>query len=353
MIIADFDQHVAFTSDQRQRLLPLAERLASEMGALSSDTPNMEGISLENGMFLMAGSKAKEDELKDILDAPQLRHWQESSKQQPAGNASQVGRMPPAAVGAEPVPEAESEVLENIISDFLCEKLESQRKRALSAMIARAEDAARIAKLTPEKSDRLQTAARGATDQTIGSWTGNLERVIRQNVTGVTSETLKQRLASIPDYQYERRDYFWEGAPILDAAIKAELGDEQQSAWKAEVNARADYHNEAVAALIMAQFDRKVLLTSEQFEKLAPKVTEVVKNYGPDMRQMFSSSERWYLQYYTMFMPLAGVPEKDLKDVLSKEQWDGWSGCNEFSNVVSYWVNIKRNHDNRIKGGNK
>jgi hypothetical protein len=53
-----------------------------------------------------------------------------------------------------------------------------------------------------------------------------------------------------------------------------------------------------------------------------------------------------------MFLPFAGIPEKEMKELLTKEQWESWTGCNEFNNAQNYWENIKRMHDQRTKTKN-
>jgi hypothetical protein len=49
-----------------------------------------------------------------------------------------------------------------------------------------------------------------------------------------------------------------------------------------------------------------------------------------------------------LFLPVAAIPEKDLKAILTKEQWDRWTGSQEFSNVANYWNMINNNHQARV-----
>ena len=101
----------------------------------------------------------------------------------------------------------------------------------------------------------------------------------------------------------------------------------------------------------MSEFDRKVALTAEQWTKLEPILAGTVKDYAPDIENMFSSNYpySWFLQSYTMFIPIAAVPEADMKGILSKEQWDGWKGSPEMENTNNYWENVQNNHKNRVK----
>ena len=74
-----------------------------------------------------------------------------------------------------------------------------------------------------------------------------------------------------------------------------------------------------------------------------------MSEYTDEIGTFFSFSEgsAWYLQNYTRFMPLAGIPEEEMKALLSKEQWERWSTTEEFANAKNYWNNIRQNHQNR------
>jgi hypothetical protein len=204
--------------------------------------------------------------------------------------------------------------------------------------------------LNPAIIGRLQTAARGAAEQSLAAWMENLETNIRGNLNDANVENIKVRLASIPDYQFRRGSETESETTILDEALKAELSEEQQTAWKKEVDARSEFRSKAISEFIVAQFDRRHLLMTEQFDKLRPKVEQLLKEYDQDIGRMFTYyGGGWHMQHYLQFMPFAGIPEKELKEILSKEQWDSWAGTHEFSNANSYWENVKRNHDQRIK----
>ena len=60
---------------------------------------------------------------------------------------------------------------------------------------------------------------------------------------------------------------------------------------------------------------------------------------------------KWYMQPYSIFIPLAAVPEKDLKDTLGSERWERWTGNPEFANSRNYWSNIQQMHAMKVKIG--
>ena len=59
-------------------------------------------------------------------------------------------------------------------------------------------------------------------------------------------------------------------------------------------------------------------------------------------------STPWYLQTYSSLLPMAGVPEKEMKTILSKAQWDRWAG-EDLGNAMNYWDSIENNHKNRVQ----
>jgi hypothetical protein len=163
---------------------------------------------------------------------------------------------------------------------------------------------------------------------------------------------LKLRLAGMDRFGSMRRTGTnTELGGLWDATVKAELTDAQRAAWQKELDARAAYRDQAIAALVMAEFDRRVALTAGQYSQLTPRVATMLKEYAPDIASMFSYSNgfTWYLASHSMFLPIAAVPETEMKALLSKEQWERWTGSQEFGNLTNYWENIQRIHTNRVR----
>ncbi|HEX5177366.1 MAG TPA: hypothetical protein VFV83_10070, partial [Chthoniobacteraceae bacterium] len=129
VFIAEFDQRIAFTSPQREKLQPIAERLVAAHRPFFPDGGFNQYVNFSPQSFFAAGAKAKEEEMLKILDAAQWKRWQELCSGQP-----RVTRHKPAAPqkGAPPrIPEPEE--IENRISDYLYEKSGLERAQLLSA----------------------------------------------------------------------------------------------------------------------------------------------------------------------------------------------------------------------------
>ena len=72
-------------------------------------------------------------------------------------------------------------------------------------------------------------------------------------------------------------------------------------------------------------------------------------DYGEEFGRYFAYSQVWYLQSFSIFLPIAGIPEKDMKGILTTQQWEHWTGSNEFANANQYWTMIDQNHRQRGK----
>ncbi len=355
VLIAQLDEQVAFTEDQRERLRPLVER---EVRADPSVLPGEIGqpyYRINLGKLFVCGRTVKEEELKAILDETQRQRWQEVCNAKSA--APRVGlvvarALTPATKTAPPPQPGEPEDVENAISDHFHEKAATERKRLLAVHLVKAEDAARVAGLSAQATRQLAIAARGVAEGELAVWKANTDQTIRSQLRDVTPENVQQRLISLDRYSSGRRSSGDADLGMLwEATVNAELTEAQRAAWKKEIDARGAWRDEVIANLIMAELDRRIALTTEQGSKLEPQIAKMVKDYGPDIGSMFSSSYSniWYLQSYSMFLPVMAVPEKELKGILTKEQWELWTGGVEFGNTTNYWENVQRLHTSRVK----
>lgn len=350
LVLSELDRRLAFTSAQRITLLPLVSKAALADSRLFPSEPTEYGYDFQSQNFAAIAAKVKEADLKSVLDESQLKAWKELEKAQ----ASQQQENSPKPV-AKPdfgTRKPEPEDLEQMVSSFLYEKSLARHTNLMNAMVTAAEDAARVTGLAPDRMARLRTAARGAVEAAMDEWRPTVDSVVRARLQGATVQDVGQRMTSIDSYYFNMyRSRKTEDYPVWQKALKAELNPDQFKKWEGEQKARQDFQNEAVAAFVLAEFDRKVLLNGEQSEALKPKLAAVLKDYQPDLANYFSGSDGvpWYLQYYSMLIPIVGVTEKELKTIITPGQWDAWSKSNEFSNCMSYWSGIEQNHASRVR----
>jgi hypothetical protein len=346
ILIAEFDQRIAFTAAQREKLRPIAERLVAAHRLFFPEGGFNQYINYAPQSFFTAGAKATEVEMKNIIDPLQWKRWQELCTNKP-----RVASRKPAAVQKVSTRIPEPEEIENRISDYLYEKSGIERSQLLSGLLLRVEDVTRVANLGPEAIARLQTAARGAAEELLNGWKASMEQSIRASVREATPQTVMQRLSAMEISYSQRGRVVPEQKGLWAKTVKNELNDAQRAAWEKEIADRNSYRDTAAIGAVMTEFDRGNSLTAEQWKALEPLVTGVMKEYGPEIGGMFSSSNSipWYLQYYTTLIPFVGIPEEDLKKVLRKEQWERWIASGEYSNCKNYWENIQNNHAQRAK----
>jgi hypothetical protein len=135
---------------------------------------------------------------------------------------------------------------------------------------------------------------------------------------------------------------------IWKKAVEMELSAEERAKWQKELDARKRFQEKTIVVCVLSELDRMVSLRREQWEKLEAAIGGIIAEYKDEIPRYFSFGENgaWYLQTYTRLMPLAGVPEAEMKATLGKAKWDRWSSSHEFANANSYWNNIKQMHDN-------
>jgi hypothetical protein len=175
--------------------------------------------------------------------------------------------------------------------------------------------------------------------------------MVRSAIAGVLPGSVKERLASIQGYQFQQLEMNAQqfnrpgGRPssVWDNTVKAVLTPDEANAWKQETDVRSAYRQQAIAALVVAAFDQRNNLTPDQWVKLEPLVTKTMADSGEEFGLFFASSQPWFLQSFSIFLPIAGIPEEEMKSILTTDQWERWTGSNEYSNANQYWTMIDQN----------
>ena len=333
------DEKLALTEAQRQKLEPIADRLVKDVAQLYPQGAPGNYAFISNDVFYGAATKATDAEMKPILDTVQLKRWHNLSNQDSASDATDA-----TAVAA--TTDSQPEAVEKAISSFFYEKTENERKRELEANTLKAEDVARVASLNAASTERLQAAARGATEQSLMTWKWFTEQQIRSQLQGLTPQNVNQRLQSLQDLFFQRQFQTSNRMDIWDQTLQTELTTDQQDAWKQETDAREHYRQKAIAAAVLAEFDRQAHLTDEQWNKLDPLVAGVLTDYSEGIAQVFSGMNgmAWYMGGPYVLIPLMGVEDQDLKSILTKDQMDLWTASQQFANATNFWQMIKQMH---------
>lgn len=350
LLVKMMDEKVAFTQDQRAKLQGVAEKLVRTQKAFFPNKSENTYYRFEPSMFYKTAKDAKAEEVRPLLDAQQWKHWQEIANNPNADDNVQTQRAPIApSPGKEQAPANEPEDMEAAVADYLVKQSDIEHKRLDVKLLLQAEDATRVAGLNAEATAHLRTAALGAAEAATAAALSQTESNLRNEIQGdATPENIQQKIAGMSRYSYSRNEL--EDHPIWKAAVETNLDEPQRQAWQAACAERTRYSSAAIAALVGAELDRRLSLTPDEWQRLLPTITQVLEDYGPDIRSQFSYySYPWYLQSYTLYTPMHAVPDKDLKEILSPTQYKTWTGGSEYRYSSSYWENIRSNHDRRLK----
>jgi hypothetical protein len=346
MMLMELDEKLALTEEQRQKLKPLTDRLIKDVPQLfpkASSGESYYGYSPDT--FLSAANRANEAELKPILDKVQMKRWKDLSK---ADGAAEDGSDND---DAKTKPASAPEDVDLAISRFLYDKAQLERKRAIEINLLQAEDAARVAGLSAEVADQLRVAALGTAESYLNNWKWFTEQQIRSQLQDVTPQNVRQRLQSIQAFFFQRNYGLGNSSNLWDETVKASLTPKEQETWKKETDARSAFKDKSIGDFVMAEFDRETRLTPQQWDKMEPIVSGVIHDYGKEMSQMFAfgNGMEWYMEGPYILMPMAGVPDAQLKGILTKDQLDSWHSSQQCGTATSLWQNVQQIHDQRVR----
>jgi hypothetical protein len=336
--LAEMDRALMLSDAQRTKLEPLLPPLLEPL--LEQRRQQYWSYSPQQ-LFQNAG-KAKPESVREILDEVQWKRWQEltASNSSPPRNTSETNGTQPE------VPDMEAAISKHLYKMFLTE-----RKKALDAMLPQVEEAQRVLALPEETVKQLTTAAKGAVEQSLGSWRQNTERYVRQTVQSATPKNILQLLTGTERVSFGRSNGDTpQSTEVWQTALKDMLTPAQSKQLEAVALARQGFRLRAMAGMTVAELDRRRRLSSEQCAKLEPQVQKVLAEYQPDLERYMSTN--WFLQYYYAMVPVAGVPEKEMQGILTPQQWKLYKD-RDLPDAVQYWEGIENNHKNRLKqGGN-
>jgi len=334
--LAELDDAVAFTSEQRNALLPLAIRLQPAQPESSSL------VMMSSTPVLQAMAKATDDDLKSILDDPQRERWRTACQGGPG-----MGAAPSSANSL-----LDEEGDEQAISDFLLERAEQEKRVQLQKMLVRVEDAARVIPLAPPRLRPLELAARGSVEAVLGKFRGVLEGATRPNLRAYEGQSVAMRrseLESNGTISFSGPEYVVEEMPIWKHAVQS-LGPAEREKWSREITQRLEFRQDAAAKVAVSEFDKLVTMTAEQWQNLETPVLKFMREYLPDLGSGSTAGfgASWLRDYYCRFIPVIAM-ETEVKATLEPEQWARWMESGRPNQTKFYWEQTKSQHAERLK----
>lgn len=336
--VFELDKRLALSTAQRQKLEAALTKVAGEFTKGRADT-SYWNINLDS--LYTTAKRANADEVRSILDDKQWQRWQTL---QVPGSRIRAGRP---ASKTDPGSKPDALDMEAAISRFLHERSLDQRDLLADSMQVKFEDAVRVTGLQGAPAKRLATAAKGAVENALRGWRGDMDSYVRGNLQGATPEGIEQRLDGMSSVNFGRGRQLPELLHPWPATLETVLDDKQRAAWQKQVDERRAHMESAMALFVVAEMDRRYRLTKSQHDTLAPRIAQIIHEYLPDIEQEFSYyRDSWHLQSYYVLTPLAGIPEAELKSVLSAEQWTQFQE-RDLPNAMSRWNDVKQYHDRR------
>lgn len=332
--LAEMDQSLMLNEAQRRKLQPLIE---TQMEPLLEQR-RQEYWSYNAQQLFQSAGKLPEESLRGTLDEAQMERWRALVKVSASTRPTEAAKGEKTAVAD----------MEAAISKHLYEMFVTERQKALELMMPHVEEAGRVLSLPDATMAELTTAAKGAVEHSLGYWRQNTERYVRQAVQTATPQNVLQALAGTERVNFSRRgdEHLPESMEVWKSALRERLNEEQRGALEKMAQERADYRLDAMAAMTVAELDRRRRLDGAQCAKLEPVLKKVLADYRPDIERYMSTN--WFLQYYYALVPVAGVAEKDLVAVLTPEQWKSFKD-RDLPDAMQYWEGIENNHKNRVK----
>jgi hypothetical protein len=351
--LRELDTRCRLSDDQRNALRPLLEKaLAQE----NKDAPNPESkmgpAVLFSGMrnrTRNACDNLSEPELRNVLDSTQLAAWKSQREKNEArrssSNRPRNGRSETTQGKASPPPDPEM-----LIQEHLVKSTESQRDQLRTAMLAKVDEIARDAEVDAPHTERLRTAALGAVEFHLKNWKPNFENNLRANLHNVRPEALSERLGNFGFFMMGGSPLAPQTQPIWKNAYNTELSESQRLKLTQAAIKRQDELARMVASLTTWIFERHTALRPSQIPPVRELVAKAILEYLPDLEQTYGAEDSespWYNHLHSVVLPLFGVAEAELKQILTPAQWERWSKSELHNSFGSNWTNIKSLHESR------
>jgi len=339
VLLGLLDEEIDFTAAQRRALEPVATAMVKNSPELMLQQDPHSFYSVQvSSVYGVIAEGTEDPEVQAILDPVQWQHWQ-AVRQEPHVDApydeyAAAVSLPAADGASTPAPSAmpEPEAVEEAISHFMEEKSVAQREKVFAQKLLKAEDAARVLQLPDDAAERLKTAACRSADIAMSEWSSEAERTVRKYLGDALPDTVEKRLELIEENNVVERMAGNAGnagngdAGVLwDIEVGSQLSPEQLKAWKAETDARNEYRAEAIGGWVACSFSQRFGLTPDQAAKMRTLLSAVVEKYEGKLSNYFHFTGTWYMETSSMFVPVAGIPEEELKGLLTKEQMQNWS----------------------------
>ena len=331
------DERAALSSDQRSRLLPLLDEVASKLTDLMRRYYNLDPS--------LVGQQLSQCDLKPVRALLEPVQQRGLDRLLNLGSPSQ-GEDEDLTASEELPPPVTEEELERLLSENLLRRYEQARQERMADMESHLEDLRRHARLTPEQQQTLALAMHGAVQDSLTLFRQQVSSWLRQSISGATGSMIRQRLINLGTAGFgnevpPKDTDFW------IATLNRVLDPIQQQAWQQTQTEREQELRRVQVKLVVSELEHQLALSTAQVAFFESKIAAIIAQYADDLDD-YRGARRWHLHAYSMLTPVAGIPDAELKKHLTPAQLELWLEKSE-NQVRHYWEGVKRNHENRLR----
>lgn len=224
------------------------------------------------------------------------------------------------------------------ISQHILKLAEAERDNRMSFMRIVIDDVVRLCELNDEQKERLELAARGASERSMKEWHEQAERYFRTRLESADPDAIKEMLDGMGSVNFggNRSEEEGESLDLWKDALKDVLSDDQVKRYETVLEQREADRIDAFAGMSLSTIDDHLRLTPDQKAKMGEIVHASASEYLNDV-------QRYWGDYFErgMLMSLANAVEEDsLKAILTEQQFERLREAT--SNFDHFWDQKRR-----------
>jgi hypothetical protein len=246
--------------------------------------------------------------------------------------------MSPSKDATAPGPEEEKAPLDAQISQHILKLAETERDNRMSFMRIVIDDIVRLCELDEAQQERLELAAKGASERSMKEWHEQAERYFRTRLESADPDAVKEMLDGMGSVNFggNRSEEEGESLDLWKDSLKDVLSAEQVLRYENVLEQRETERIEAFASMSLSTIDDHLRLTPDQKSKIGEIVHTAASDYLIDV-------QRYWGDYFErgMLMSLANAVEADnLKTILTDQQFERLREAT--SNFDHFWDQKRR-----------
>lgn len=255
-----------------------------------------------------------------------------------AGDAAEGNPAPPAKTPPAPAVEGEKAPLDAQISQHILKLAEAERDNRMSFMRIVIDDIVRLCELDEQQHERLELAAKGASERSMKEWHEQAERYFRTRLESADPDGVKEMLDGMGSVNFggNRSEEEGESLDLWKDSLKDVLTADQVKRYESILEQRESDRIEAFASMSLSTIDDHLRLTPDQKAKISELVHDSASSYLNDV-------QRYWGDYFErgMLMSLVNAAEGDvLKTILTEQQFDRLRDAT--SNFDHFWDQKRR-----------